>query len=69
MIRWTAVLLADGVPVTGEVPCSDWTAADVLGPLVVGWLGGSVSIAGAVSSVRAEDAVEAQPSLFDEAAA
>lgn len=69
MIRWTAVLLADGEPVTGEVPCLDWAVADVLAPLVHGWLGGPVSIVRAVSNVRAADAVDAQPSLFDQDAA
>lgn len=70
MIRWSAVLLADGEPVTGEVPCIDWAVADVLAPLVVGWLGGPVSIAGAVSAVRAADVEpDVQPTLFDEAAA
>jgi hypothetical protein len=64
MIRWSAVLLADGEPVTGEVPCLDWVAADLLGPLVVGWLGGPVSIVRAVSATR--DANPAQPSLFDD---
>lgn len=69
MIRWTAILYADGEPVTGEVPCLDWVAADLLAPLVHGWLGGPVSIVRAVSDVRAVDAQADQPSLFDEAAA
>lgn len=68
MIRWTAVLLADGEPVTGEVPCLEWTIADMLAPLVAGWLGGPVSIVQAVSATR-EHEMQTQASLFDEAAA
>lgn len=69
MIRWTAILLADGEPITGEVPCSEWAVADVLAPFVVDWLGGPVSIVQAVSATRAAEVVAEQASLFDEAAA
>lgn len=64
---WSAVLLRDGVPVTGEVPCSEWNAAEVVAPLLVGWLGGPVSIVNGVIAAR-EPVVEPQGSLFGEVA-
>lgn len=68
MTTWTTVLYADGVPVVDELSCSDWDAATILAPLVVGWLGGPVSVARAVVASR-EPEPDAQPSLFDEVAA
>lgn len=65
--RWSAVLLCDGVAVTGEVPCSEWNAAEVVAPLLVGWLGGPVSIVNGVIGAR-EPVVEPQGSLFEEVA-
>ena len=64
-MSWSAVVLRDGQPVCDPVPCHDMDAAAVLAPLVVGWLGGPVSVMRAV--VAARPAVEdAQPSLFEE---
>lgn len=66
-MSWSAVILKDGEPVAPAMPCSEWTAAEVLAPLVAGWLGGPVSIVQAVVATRAP-AVEPQASLFEEVA-
>lgn len=67
MIAWTAVLCADGEPVTGEVPCTEWIAAELLAFVVAGWVGGPVSVGQAVFASR-ERETDAQASLFDEVA-
>lgn len=64
---WSAVLLRDGVAVTGEVPCSEWLAAELLALLVAGWVGGPVSVVNGVISARVPE-VEPQGSLFEEVA-
>lgn len=63
-MTWTAVLLRDGQPVSDPVPCSDWDAASILAPVVVGWLGGPVSVTQAVVATKPPPE-EPQPSLFD----
>lgn len=60
---WSAILLLDGEPVTGPVPCEDYEAALIASPLVAGWLGGPVSVAQAVTAVRTAAAHE--PNLLD----
>jgi hypothetical protein len=52
---WSAQLFRDGEPVTGAVPCDAWDAAGLLGPVVVGWLGGPVSVTRAVLDHVAEE--------------
>lgn len=61
---WTAVLMLDGEPVCGPVPCDLYDAAAILSPLVAGWLGGPVSVAKAVAAMR--PVPDAQTSLFAE---
>lgn len=65
---WSAVVLLDGEPVSGPVPIDDYEAANILSPLVAGWLGGSVSVVAAVAATRAAE-LDDQPSLFDREAA
>ncbi len=65
MTAWSAVLLRDGQPVCDPVPCDDMDAAAVLAPLVVGWLGGPVSVMQAVVATRPVIVAD-EPSLFDE---
>lgn len=55
---WSAVLYLDGEPVTGRVPCLDYEAALIASPLMASWLGGPVSVASAVTAVRAAAASE-----------
>lgn len=62
MSGWSAIVLLDGEPVCGEVPCEDYEAALILSPLVAGWLGGPVSVARAVVAMRPVD--DEQQSLF-----
>lgn len=64
-MTWTATLYRDGQPVCEAMPCSDYSAAEVLAPFVAGWLGGPVSIVSAVVANR-PPAVAPQASLFDE---
>lgn len=61
--RWSAIVLLDGEPVSGEVPCEDYEAALILSPLVAGWLGGPVSVAKAVMACRPQ--ADEQASLFE----
>lgn len=52
---WSAILLRDGEAVTGPVPCDQWDAAGIAGPLFVAMLGGPISIGQAVASTRVPD--------------
>lgn len=66
MKGWSAVLYRDGEPVSGVVPVDVWDVASIMGPVVVGWVGGPVSVARAVHATRLAPPV--QGSLLDEEA-
>ena len=61
---WSAVVLCDGEPVTGQVPVDDWTAAGIVAEFFARWLGGPISLAQAV--VANQPSTE-DPTLFDRA--
>lgn len=67
MSAWSAVLLYDGEPVTGSIPCDDFDAAGIVAVFFAGWLGGPVSVGAAVSANRVPEP-DPQPSLFEEVA-
>jgi hypothetical protein len=64
-VKWSAVVLCDGEPVTGEVPVDDWTAGGIAAELFAAWLGGPISLAGAV--VANQPQPEPELVLFEEA--
>lgn len=64
-MTWGVVLHHDGQPVTGLVPCDDWSAALHAGEIIAALTGGTVSISRAVMAARP---AAGDPSLFDEEA-
>lgn len=65
-MKWSVIVHCDGEPVTGEVPCDDWTAGAVVAEMFVGLLGGPISLAAAV--VANQPKIEPPLELFGEVA-
>lgn len=55
MTTWAVQVYRDGEPVTGQVTTDEWAVADAFGLLVVGWLGGPVSIGTAVQAHQRQE--------------
>ncbi len=67
MNGWGVVVYLDGEPVTGLMPCDDWSACVAVAPFFVGLLGGPISVAQAVVANQPKDPGELTLGLFEEA--